>query len=115
MVTTLDTNVTFDMNTTIEDIKLALQNNTEPVFVVRLITEETLVFDMTKTSSNVVAQTIMDKINTVKTELDEMMTADEDYTGGYSEDELEEMYQAWLAEQENRYDAEDAMLHHYCA
>lgn len=112
MRTTLDTNVTFDMNTTMNDIMLALNDNTEPVFVTRLITEETLAFDMRKMSKTDVAQIIADKINTVKAELSEMIAADEDRSAGYDEDELEEMYQAWLDEQENRYDAEDAILHH---
>lgn len=102
--------ITFDMNTKHEDITQAVQNG-GAILTVSFITGEILVFDMLKSTYDTVVGVIENKVNMLKDTLSEMIAADE-HDSDDDEAKYDAMYQDWLAEQENRYDAEDAVLHH---
>lgn len=62
-------------------------------------------FDRTGKTNDVLANEIIDCLETLRSEY---------RPEGYPDDEtLEAMYQDWLAEQDFKYDAEDATLHHF--
>lgn len=103
--------VIFDMNTKFEDIMLALTNS-RGLFIARFITGETIAFDTSKTSDNIIIRIIENKISAIKEALSEMTAAAAEIEEN-DDERYDAMYQAWLAEQDYRYDAEDAVLHHY--
>lgn len=105
---------TFDMNTRFEDIMRAILNKkSEDIFVATFITGERVIFD-SQTSDNIIIKVVESKVNALKDEMSKMMKAIDETAATEEDDEerYEAMYQAWAAEEEYRYDAEDATLHH---
>lgn len=104
----------FDMNTTYEEIfsDILNRNCDNDIYTAHFITGDVVTFNKRKMTINAIAQAITDKVNAIKTALSEMIAAD-DKNNDDDEARYEAMYQDWLAEQEYKYDAQDATMHHF--
>lgn len=103
------TKLSFDINADRESILTALNNVATQFVQIVLDDDNKFVADRCKVNNNKIADVVMSAINKINEELHEIITAD---SYEPTDDVLEKMYRRYEEENSNKYDCEDAMLHH---
>lgn len=91
-----------------EDIAHILAASDDKDLTISYNTGKTERYDRTKTSDSTIISNIYNHIRQAQTEISEMMNDFEP-----TDEELDGMYQRYLAEKDSLGDAEDAILHHW--
>lgn len=106
--------ICFDINTKFTDIVAILAGIDDTDITACYETGETEHYNRNVSTSMEIASSIDHHLEETRDALSEMIHEQEENTVDENDDErYEAMYEAYLAEMEYRYDAEDAILNHY--